>query len=198
LLIEPDRNELGDKRLNPEEAVIRERESLLQLAAQKKIGSQAELENPDRSLGPRLQYTDIISRLRKIIPDLVVKEGSRGSVALYFPRNRKELEEAQREWEWGKDEFFMKYKYVGGFPKNETFEYSHIDIDSSHLPTKEHRGWRSILIALLKQGVVSYSQLVSQFGDVGTDRRGWRWQEQTRQWRNNPTEKFISNNFLGE
>src|SRR5579862_1847765 len=129
MLIETDKAELGDKRLNPDEAVIKEREELLSMAAKNKIAGQAELEDPRRSLGPRISYTDLIARLRLIIPELHATDGSPGNIALYYPRDPKELEEAIREGLAVADEFFIFHKYVGGFPKEDIPEYSHIDID---------------------------------------------------------------------
>lgn len=191
-MVEIDPLELTDKRLNPEEAVAAKREECLALAGKKRFYGQEELEDPDRSSGPRLQFSEIISRLKREIPQLKVMDGSPGSVAVYFPRTDEEFKEAKIEWEWDKDEFFLFYKYVGGFPKQEIPEYSTVDTDTSRLATRENRGWRSILITLLKQGVMSYSQAVRQFGDVGSDSRGWRWREQTHKWRMNPEVKFAA------
>lgn len=191
-LVEADINELGDKRLNPEEGVAQKREECLSMVANRRIGGQSELEDKERGSGPRLQFTEIISRLRREIPTLRVLDGSPGNIALYVPRTDGEFREAKAEWDWGRDEFFLYHKYVGGFPKQEIPEYSTIEIDTSLLPTRENRGWRSILITLLKQGVMSYRQAVRQFGDVGSDRRGWRWREQTAKWRQEPTSRFAS------
>lgn len=191
MLIQPDINELGDKRLDPKEGVAQKREQCLGMAAKKRLPGQDELEDPSRALGPRMQFTEVISKLKRLIPGLTVMDGSPGNVALYFPLNRKELEDVQRGWQNDKPIFFLYNKYVGGFPKTELQEYSTVDIDNAMLATKEHRGWRSVLITLIKQGVISYQAAVNEFGDVGTDKRGWRWLEQTQKWRNNPTVKFI-------
>jgi hypothetical protein len=195
MLIQPDRHELGDKRLDPAENVAKQREELLAMAAKHKLGKQDELEDPERAKGPRLHCNDIIRRLLKVIPTLRVKDGSPGNVALYIHRNPAEVEDAINSWEFGKNTFFLYHKYVGGLPNAQIPEFSTIDIDSSHLPTREHRGWRSVLITLLKQGIVSYNALIKEFGDVGTDRRGWRWNEQTQKWRNNPDSQFSSSNI---
>ena len=193
-MVETDIHELGDSRLNPEEAVFRERESLLQKAGQYRIDGQDELEDPERACGPRLQYTEVISRIRQVVPNLKVCEGSPGNVALYFPRLGKDLEHTLREWDWEndrkKDPFFRHYRYVGGFPKEEMAEYSTVDVDTSMLPTREKRGWRSVLMALVKQSVLSYAQAVKAFGDVGTDKRGWRWNQQLYPWKSNPNRAF--------
>ena len=184
MLIQADRNELGDKRLDPKEGVVQKREECLAMAAKKRLAGQDELEDPSRALGPRIQFSEMVSKLKRIIPGLHVVDGSPGSVALYFPRNRQEFEDAQRGWQNDRDYFFLKHKYVGGFPKEPLQEYSTVDIDNAMLATKENRGWRSVLITLIKQGVVTYKAAVKEFGDTGTDQRGWRWREQLASFKN--------------
>ena len=185
---------LGDAHLDPKEGVIREREKCLKDASKFRLFGQDELENPERALGPRLQYTQLISRLKLIAPELRALDGSEGNIALYFPRTARDYADTLREWDYtqiGKDDkFFQAYRYVGGFPKQEIPEYSTVDIDTSLLPTRERRGWRSVLITLVKQGVITYSDAVAQFGDVGTDKRGWRWSEQLLPWKRSPETKF--------
>jgi hypothetical protein len=190
MLIQPDRLELGDFRLDPKEAVAQKREECLAMAATKRLHGQDELADPLRALGPRIQFGEMLSKLRRITPSLVIKEGSPGSVALYYPRSRKEFDDALRAWQWDRDYFFLKHKYVGGFEKQELQEFSTIDEDNAFLATKEHRGWRTVLISLIQQGCVSYRKVIKEFGDVGTDRRGWRWREALRAYRNNPEVAF--------
>lgn len=190
MLVQPDRNELGDKRLNEDEAVYKLREECLNKASANRLYKQEELENPNRAFGARIQFAEMVAKLQRLIPSMRVLDGSPGNVALYTPRNRSEFEEAKRGWQNDRDIFFMRYKYVGGFPKKELPEYSTVDVDTSLLPTKENRGWRSVLIPLIQQGLVSYRAVVKEFGDVGTDKRGWRWLEQTQKWRNNPEVAF--------
>jgi hypothetical protein len=189
-LVQADIMELGDKRLNPAENVKRQEEELLQKASKFKIGRQEELEDAERSSGPRLQFTEVISRLRSEIPSLkAVDSQGGGHIALYVPRNRQEFEEAKREWDGSRDEFFLFHKYVGGFPKAELPEYDSITIDTSHLPTRTRNAWRSLLISLLKQGVISYRGTIRQFGEAYGS-RAWRWQEQTKLWRQTPDKMF--------
>lgn len=201
MLVQVDRNELGDKRLNPAEAVAKAREECLALASKKRIAGQDELEDPDRAFGPRLQFTEVITKLRRIIPTLKVLDGSPGNVALYAPRDNKEIEGIREQWDQenadavlrgrkAQDVFFLLHKYVGGFPKEDIQEYGTVDVDNARLATKEHRAWRTVLIMLIEQGVVCYRDVVNEFGDVGTDRRGWRWRELTQKWRNNPEVSF--------
>ena len=184
MLIQPDRNELGDKRLDPKEGVAQKREECLAMAATRRFPHQEDIEDPERALGPRLQFSEFVSRLKRVIPALKVLDGSPGNVALYFPRNSAELKEATQAWTADRDVFFLVNKYVGGFPKQEIQEYSTVDIDNARLATKEHRGWRSVLMNLITAGVVSYRAVVKEFGDCGTDQRGWRWREQLQRFSN--------------
>lgn len=174
MLIQPDIHELGDKRLNPEEAVIKERNELLGIAAKKKIHGQAELENPERSGGPKMPWQEVLRRIRKCNPEIRAKDGSPGSIALYRPK---------RPWEYELSDFveippnglfFRDHKYVGGFEKQPMPEYAHVTLDSSHLPLREVRGWRSVLMALIKAKAVTYEKVCRQFGEPTGSRSG-RW-----------------------
>ena len=189
MLIQPDIHELGDKRLDPKESVAQKREECLSMAARKRIHKQDELEDADRAFGPRISSGEMVRRLRKLIPTLKFLKGSPGNIAVYAPRDRGEVEARFYEWYQEQEEassrgrkrqdrFFLDYKYVGGFPEGELQEYTTIDIDNANLGTKEHRSWRTVLIALVEQGLVSYTRVVKEFGDCGTDRRGWRWRQQ--------------------
>lgn len=191
MLIQVDRNELGDKRLDPKENVARQREKAIAQAGTRRITNQDDLEDPSRVLGPRIQFGDFVTRLKRIIPALHVREGLPGNVALYAPCNAKELEESERCWQHDKPIFFRDNKYVGGFPKQPMHEYSGLEVEEyTRLANKEIRGWRTVLLMLLEQGLVTYKTVVNEFGDVGTDARGWRWRESTQKYRYNPESKF--------
>ena len=191
MLIQPDRNELGDKRLDAKENVARKREECIAMAGARRLSHQDDLEDPSRVLGPRIQFSDFVARLKRLVPSLTVREGLPGHVALYAPCNAEELEAQVRAWQHDKPIFFRDHKYVGGFPKQPMHEYSGLEVeDYTRLANKEIRGWRTVLMGLLEQGLVSYSKVVAEFGDVGTDKRGWRWRESTQKWRDNPTRKF--------
>ena len=178
-LVEVDPLELTDKRLNPEEAVIRERQELLKMASKSKISGQEELEDAERACGPRLNWTEVLRRLQKCNPQIQVKDGMPGSVALYLRKKSWEFTESDQLGDQRpKDPFFIDHKYVGGFPKHEMPEYSFVDIDTSHLPTREHRGWRSVLIALIKTGAITYESAIKEFGDPTGDSRSGRWFDQ--------------------
>lgn len=203
MLIQPDRNELGDKRLDPKENVIAQREKCLEMAARKRIYRQDELEDYQRAFGPRLSSGEMVRRLSKLIPTLKFLKGSPGNIAVYAPRGPAEVQARYYEWYQEQEEaahrgrkrqdrFFLDYKYVGGFPEGCMQEYTTIDIDNANLGTKEHRSWRTVLMGLIQQGLVSFAGVVKEFGDADGDRRGWRWNDTLRKWRNTPSLRFTN------
>lgn len=195
-MVETDINELGDKRLNPEEGVIKEREALLKKASVYKIEDQGELQNEKRSEGSRLAFSQLLQKLQRIAPDLQARDGLPGNVALYYPRTAEQLDAALREGGQN-DLFFIFNKYVGGFPKEELPEWGYVDIDTSLIATREHlRGWRTVLIGLIRAGVISYQQAIDEFGDPATDPRNVVWMKKLEEWRENPKQKFTFEEYL--
>lgn len=174
--------QLGDKHLNPEESVIRLREELLKMASKAKIGGQAELEDSDRAAGPRLYYTEILRRVRNLNPELQVVRGMEGSVALYRPLRPWEIDPEQVDPD--RPEWFNRHRYCGGMKKDWLPEYAYVLLDSSNLPTREVRGWRSVLIGLIRAGVITESGAAKEFGDPYHDQRSGRWFAQMYEIRN--------------
>lgn len=185
-LVQTDINELGDKRLNETEVVAREREELLKIESKKKCWRQEELEDIERSGGTRIQPGDFLFRLKKCNPAIQVRDGVKGtpgtadSVALYVCKKSSEYTEADfRHDEYRpKDEFFVHHKYVGGFPFRPLQEWASVSVDTSHVAVREYRGWRSVLISLIKAGAITYEAAVKEFGDPRFDQRNGLWMEQ--------------------
>jgi hypothetical protein len=176
-LVQVDKDELGDKRLDPKESVAREREELLNKAAAARVWGQDELEQAERSLGPRMSTGDLISRIRKLNHTLKFLDGIKGHVAVYRPIRPEERDIESEDHQVHADEFFNDHKYVSGFPLGELPEWGHVMLDTSNLPTREVRGWRTVLIGLIKNRAVSYRQVVKEFGEP-TDKRSRLWHEQ--------------------
>lgn len=178
---------LGDSHLDPTENVHKLRELCLKDAAKNRIPNQAELEDPDRQRGPRLPHGKLLAKLQALAPQLTARDGSPGDVALYFPRRPDELGDAIREGAGlatNDPEFFLFNKYVGGFPKEELPEYGYVDLDTSLLATHEHlRSWRTVVIGLIKAGVIAYNVAIREFGDPTLDPRSARWFRETNDWR---------------
>jgi hypothetical protein len=188
-LVEPDFNEIGDKRLNPEEVVAREREKALKAAATRAIPGQKELENPERSAGPRIHWRQLIYRLQKMAPGLRTKDSEvygKKTIALYWPKT---MAEKLNDGSFvliaasDRDKFHRDHKYVGGFNKEELPFYSHVILDSSRLPVREVRGVATILLMLIRAKVVTFDQVKKEFGDPAEDSRGSRFLEQTTEFR---------------
>ena len=179
-LVEVDPMELGDKRLNPEEAVCREREDILKIESKKRIHGQDELEKEERSLGPRLWWKELIGRLTRLNSGIRVREGSEGAVAIYYHKRRDEYVPSDFETVF-KDGFFRHHKYVTGIRKEWIPEWGHVTVDTSLVAHHEVRGWRSVLVSLVKQRVLTYRQAVEEFGEP--DSRGRFWHEQLRQYK---------------
>lgn len=187
MLIEPDKSQLGDTHLSPQEALYREREKDLKAASVHRIYGQDELEQADRSSGPRMYYTEILRRIWKINPEIMVKEGVKGSngtadsVAIYRPKRRNEIDWEQFDPRKGRDWRF-DHEYVTGMQKTWIPEYSSVTLDSSLLPTRELRGWRTVLITLIESGALPYKDVVREFGDPAGDRRSTFWFEYLKKY----------------
>lgn len=161
---------LGDNLLSPEEGNAKLREGNQTLIDSKKLPNQALLENKDMAMGTPMQPSELIRRLQKINPAIVVKPGIPNAVAVYYPT-------------YDEDEKKTVLKYVSGFYVNEMMqEFSNITVDDKGLPLREVRGWRSVLLAFFNKGILTYPQLKAAFGEpIG--QRNTLWNEQTREKR---------------
>jgi len=191
-LVEVDPLELTDKRLSPEEVVAKEREELMKMESKKRIHGQDQLEDADRSSGPRINHNDLIKRVQKLNPGIHVKPGKMSlpgvrDAALYVRKRSYEYNEvdfmsAAESARWGftapKDDFFIHHKYCGGFPMEPLAEWGHCTVDSSNVALHEVRGWRSVLMALIKAKAITYQQAIAEFGDPINDPRAQFWFEQ--------------------
>lgn len=159
---------LGDSLLSPDEANYKIREGNQKLIDEKKIPHQSLLENADMALGYPMQSSEFIRRLTLLKPGLVIKPGIPGAVAVYFPT-------------YDVDERKTVLKYVSGFYIDKMMqEYSHITTDDKGLAKREVRGWRTVLLALIHQGIVTYAQVKAAFGEP-TGQRNILWNEQMRE-----------------
>jgi hypothetical protein len=160
---------LGDKRLSPEEGNYKIREGNQKLIDEKKLPGQTLLENKDMAIGRALQPSEFIRIVQKINPKIIVEKGGYpDAVAVRYPT-------------WDEDEQKLVRKYVSGFMANEVLqEFSNITVDAKGLPHREVRGWRSVLLALIKQGILTYPQVKAAFGEP-TGQRNVLWNEQMRE-----------------
>jgi len=175
--VEPNKAMLGDKHLDPTESNVRLREDILKQESVKRIHGQDELEKSDRSLGSRLYFTEILRRLWNCNPQIRVRDGAEGSVALYIEKRRDEYHESDYEVP-PNGIFFADHRYVGGLLKEWLPEWGHVTTDTSLVAHHEVRGWRSVLIGLIKAKIITYKRAIEEFGDPFHDQRSQFWYEQ--------------------
>lgn len=172
--VEPDSSMLGDKHLDPAESVAREREALLSIRQKDKMYGHDELIEADRSEGCRLHYSAFIPKLKQICPQILVKDGSPGNIAIYVPKTEMEMLEG---YDLLAPKWHNESKYVTGCPKEDLPEWGHLTTDTDGVANREVRGWRSMLIAFIKQKHCSYAAVVQEFGEP-EDSRSRLWHEQ--------------------
>jgi len=83
--------------------------------------------------------------------------------------------------------------YLSTFKKGWVPEYSYTIVDARDLVTDEVRGWRTCLVRLLGWGVVSWEQVMREFGDVYGN-GGAKWRKQTQRFRNHVTARVADRN----
>jgi hypothetical protein len=153
VLVQPDKNELGDKRLNEVENLAKLREENKKLTDENRIPDQNLLEDKTAALGMPMLTSEFIRRLERLNPRLVIKPGGvRNAVQLRYPfKNKEGVEELE---------------YVGGFYVDEKVlpEYSAVITDNRGLPLRELRGWRSVLVPLIERGIITLKQVEVTFG----------------------------------
>ncbi len=174
MLIQPDRHELGDLRLDPKENLAKIKEDNLKLFSKHKLPEQALLENQDMALGQPMDWQSFVRKLELLrVPDRmwIHDGGYPNAIAIHV-------------WRQKPSEIEPCWDYVGGFIKGMLPEFSAIKTDEHGLPTEEAagglRGWRSVLLSLIVNKVVSFNEVVRVFGDANGQRSGlWHKQLQT-------------------
>lgn len=165
MLIETDISQLGDKRLAGDELIAREKEKTQAQLDTKRIPDQTDLENREAGMGQVLPCSEFLRLLGKICPGLLIEKGGYpNSVAL-------------RRWINGEKKYVTGFQLLDGYIP----EYSTVFVDENKLPVGEIRGWRNILIALLKQGLLNMEAIKKEF-QVATSNsvHGKFWESQTK------------------
>lgn len=159
MLIQPDSNLLGTKVLRDKDAVDSLKERNKAKVAEFKVKDQDVLEDQAAALGHPMQPSDFILRLQKLNPRIIIEKGGvRNSVAVrYVPRGQ------------------VDKVYVTGFPVDIPLpEFSAIVVDNEGKPFRELRGWRSVLLALVKKDLLTMQQVKLTFG-YPTGQRAILW-----------------------
>jgi hypothetical protein len=176
MLIQPDKKLLGDKYLKDAEAVARLKEDNAKATAQNRIPDQNLLEDKKAALGIPLAASELIIRLQKLNPKIVIQQGGvRNAVAVRYPMKDEKGNEVK--------------EYITGFYiDNPLPEYSCVVTDARGLPWREIRGWRTVLTTLIRRGIITEKQADLTFGKPGS----WRsilWDKARHSERNNGHER---------
>jgi len=163
MLIQPDRNKLGDKSLRGAEALAQSFEQIDKSLQQYRLPDHEQLKDVDARMGKPLHFAELIRRVVKLNPSLWAEDSINrpGNVGFYRHRTPTPEDPCDKE-------------YLVAFPKDILPEYSIIETDAADLPVKEKRGWRTVLLRLLQQRALTIEQVSSAF-DEASGESSARW-----------------------
>lgn len=136
----------SDEPLSPAEKLAERQEQLYRARAKQRIPGQEDRTDPYPRLGRPLHHTEIIHRLRKLIPSLTLRDGVGTNISLYSVSPN------------GEALNFLGFVYRGDNP-----EYSTWLLGPDDVPTAERRGWRTTLLRLILSGRVTEQQIDKTF-----------------------------------
>jgi hypothetical protein len=116
--------------------------------------------------GRPMHHSEFFLRLRRIVPNLYITPGNViGDFALYktYPCGQRKLE--------GRDFEYLGYAHMGISPEYSQYEFNDRDI----MQREKRRGWRTILLRMIKSGMITEPQSRKIFGDaVGPASTVWK------------------------
>jgi hypothetical protein len=151
MLIQPDKNELGDLRLDVKEGAAKAHEDNKRMASVYKIPDQKLLEDREMAEGNFMDWKELVRRIHTLSPKIFIEKGG-------YP-NALAVRIERKNWE-GKSE----KEYITGFLMEKLPEYSSVLVDKNDLPKREVRGWRTVLQALIRAGALTQKQCDLTFG----------------------------------
>lgn len=129
-----------------------------------RLDDHEDLKNAEARMGKQMAHNELIRRVVKLNPNVWAEDSRTHKNGIGFYTTDSEGNK----------------KYLVAFEKGYLPEFSYIIVDRADLPIKEVRGWRTVLLRLLKQGVLTWKQIVDVFEDAyGYNAK--RWQHYTRQ-----------------
>jgi hypothetical protein len=172
MLIQPDIDELGDKRLNHEEGLAAIKQDTRSIVAKSRVSGQDELADIELATGNALDWRELLRRCKLAARSrgkhLIVTDGGPGgcnpqTIALGIEQQG-------------------KYQYVAGFHKSLVPEFTSVVEDQYGAIIDVSHGWREVVLRLLNAHVISWPTVTKVFGDATSQRSG-RWQQQTQNLR---------------
>lgn len=120
----------------------------------------------DARRGRTLHASDVLLRLHKLVPSLLVKEGGIiGDLAMY-----QVTDAPQVKWD-GKNFEYMGYITYATLPEYSIYEF---DEDKDVMIRADEQGWRDILLRFIRKGLLTEEQCDKEFGKpVGRGAQMW-------------------------
>jgi hypothetical protein len=175
LIIDP--TVLGDRLPRDRDSIAAMKEKIKKQEQQFMLPDQAYLENHEAARGGPLQPNDFIRRLRKIAPQLIIEQGGYKNCVRVCVNALDDDPKSETFNQWVKEPLACGFCVDQPLP-----EFSSIAVDKRGKPTREIRGWRTVLLRLIHTGAVSYSSIKAEFGDP-PGQRGKLWMAQLQERR---------------
>lgn len=163
-------------RLSVEEHTLRLREKNLRSEALKRQrpAHQEDYKNEEARRGRLLHHSELLCRLQRLVPDLYVMDGNIvGDLAVFrvYPGPQKRL--GERDFEYL---FYMPTGWLTEFDLN---EFDNRDV----LVRAKQRGWRTVLLRLIRTGMLTHEQCDREFGQA-LGPASTLWYRTLWEWRN--------------
>lgn len=166
MLIVPDSTKLGDGKLSPHEQLKKSFEETDSALMQYRLDDHEDLKNAEKRLGKPMQHQELIRRIERCNPRVWAEATINHDTGMNFYTNRKGV----------------KTCLGAAFEKGWLPEFSIVFVDAADLPVKEKRGWRTVVVRLLKQRIITWEQVLNVFGDA-LGHNSKRWAMETQQYR---------------
>lgn len=144
-----------------EEELLRLWEDTDKMLERQRYEDQADFKNAERQMGKVLHSSELVRRIQKLNPNLIVEDSvaMKGNAAFYL---------VDKEG---------KHYTNASFNKGHVPEFTIMTTDAADLPVHYPTyGWRTVLVRLLKFNAITWQQVLSTFGDVHHhDSRGRHW-----------------------
>lgn len=158
----PDRNELGDVRLDAKENVAKLKEKIRKQRAKDIVPEQPYLLMAS-AVGKPMDWRELVAKLKKLNPNLIMLDGGvKGAIQIRI------VDPEHAPWE-------PDTKYVGGFMRGVLTEWDTATTDEWGVAKAPTRGWRSVVLMLLVGGYARKSDADRIFGEVSGNQRSDIW-----------------------
>lgn len=162
-------------RMSTYEHTARQRELNFNSSASQRARFQEDFKNDAARIGRAMYSGDFLSILRKLVPDLYITEGRiEGDLAVFrtYPCPQPDLD--------GRDFRYMFYIPTGLLPEFSLWEFDTVrDIRIR----EKQRGWRTVLLRLIKSGMLEENLCNNVFG-VPNGEGGTVWNRELYEFRN--------------